>query len=550
MNIRKLLLAAALIATFGLPMLAKPVHASPQGNTITVNTTNDEFNTVGAGAGCSLREAIQAANADQPFGGCPAGDGADTILLDAHAYLLQITGDDDLNQVGDFDITSDVIIQGKGVDQTTVNGQQIDRVFDVLPNTTVEFHNMAIRNGDVMDQLGFGGGIRSQGTSLQLLSVSIDTNWAQWGGGIYHSGMYLYMERVNMRFNHAKTFGGAIMNSGPLWMVDSTLDTNYGTSGAGLYNEDSAYVMNSTFSGNRAKTYGGGIATALENEFHPPASSLDLANVTITANHADELGQGHGDGGGIFVLGEIIVGGIPDSTQVYVRNTIIAGNFDDSGDGPLATMPDCSGALISSGYNLIGNGNGCTGVTNNVNGDQVGDSSAPIDPLLKPLDNYGGPTKTHALQASSPAVDKGNVAGCLNVYNQPILFDQRGYLRPVDGGSSNPRCDIGAFEFKSVPPSACRAIPAAPKLRKPEDNAQVHVTQPLLDWYAVPCAKQYNVVVRRDSNNGDIVFKTTVVDSEVQTSSLKALHTYYWAVSACDKAGCKQSTWFHFTINR
>ena len=52
-----------------------------------VTTTADEF---GTPTGCSLREAIQAANNDAAFGGCIAGNGDDTITLQALTYILTI----------------------------------------------------------------------------------------------------------------------------------------------------------------------------------------------------------------------------------------------------------------------------------------------------------------------------------------------------------------------------------------------------------------------------------------------------------------------------
>ena len=60
--------------------------------TITVTTTADEYNTSGAGTGCAVREAIQAANTNSAFGGCPAGSSADVILLPAGTYTLTRTG--------------------------------------------------------------------------------------------------------------------------------------------------------------------------------------------------------------------------------------------------------------------------------------------------------------------------------------------------------------------------------------------------------------------------------------------------------------------------
>ena len=56
--------------------------------------------------------------------------------------------------------------------------------------------------------------------------------------------------------------------------------------------------------------------------------------------------------------------------------------------------------------------------------------------ILAPLANNGGPTKTHALPAGSPAIDAIPPfdPGCTGT-------DQRGVARPRGAG-----CDIGAFE--------------------------------------------------------------------------------------------------------
>jgi len=69
------------------------------------------------------------------------------------------------------------------------------------------------------------------------------------------------------------------------------------------------------------------------------------------------------------------------------------------------------------------------------------------DPLLGPLQNNGGPTKTHALLPGSPAIDHGsNPAG--------LTFDQRG---PGFARSTGAGVDIGAFELfmpVAAPPTA------------------------------------------------------------------------------------------------
>ena len=76
---RRLPLLLALVAlvavTIGLHLLAEPAVAA----TITVNITDDEDSDPDPGTGCSLREAIVAANDDQAYGGCVQGDPAPTV---------------------------------------------------------------------------------------------------------------------------------------------------------------------------------------------------------------------------------------------------------------------------------------------------------------------------------------------------------------------------------------------------------------------------------------------------------------------------------------
>lgn len=100
---------------------------------------------------------------------------------------------------------------------------------------------------------------------------------------------------------------------------------------------------------------------------------------------------------------------------------------------------DLSGVFTSLGFNLIGVTDGSSGFTNGVNGDLVGSSSAPLNPLLGPLANNGGPTPTMALLHGSPALDAGDDALLGPPYN--LTTDQRGFPR-----KSGAHVDIGAFE--------------------------------------------------------------------------------------------------------
>ena len=62
-----------------------------------------------------------------------------------------VGANEDGNVAGDFDITGAVTIQGAGAGLTIIDGQQIDRVFDVLgtapSSIKVVFRGLTVRNG-------------------------------------------------------------------------------------------------------------------------------------------------------------------------------------------------------------------------------------------------------------------------------------------------------------------------------------------------------------------------------------------------------------------
>jgi hypothetical protein len=113
---------------------------------------------------------------------------------------------------------------------------------------------------------------------------------------------------------------------------------------------------------------------------------------------------------------------------VEVGNTIRAGNLAST------SGPDAFGPVKSVGNNLVGETDGSTGW---IGSDLTGTVAAPLNPLLAPLGNYGGPTQTMALLPGSPALDAGSNA----LIPAGVTTDQRGLPRVV-----NAVVDIGAFE--------------------------------------------------------------------------------------------------------
>ena len=93
--------------------------------------------------------------------------------------------------------------------------------------------------------------------------------------------------------------------------------------------------------------------------------------------------------------------------------------------------------MTNADHDLIGNGTGATITTST--GNKVGTSSSPINPLLGPLQNNGGPTRTLALLVGSPAINAGNNARI----PVGLTTDQRG---PGFARIKGVTVDIGAFE--------------------------------------------------------------------------------------------------------
>jgi uncharacterized repeat protein (TIGR01451 family) len=148
-----------------------------------------------------------------------------------------------------------------------------------------------------------------------------------------------------------------------------------------------------------------------------------LYSDTVAGNSISGQAASSQAGGGVY--NDNLNGG-----TVTMANTIVAQNS-------AANAPDFFGTVSSSDHDLIGDGTGSTGFSA-AHGDQVGTTAAPINPMLTPLQNNGGPTWTMAPLPGSPAIDKGdNVAARAAV-------DQRGLPRIV-----NKTIDVGAVEYQA-----------------------------------------------------------------------------------------------------
>src|SRR5581483_1400440 len=248
-----------------------------------------------------------------------------------------------------------------------------------------------------------GAGISNEGT-LNINTSTISTNSGEIGGGLYVSG-------------------GAVTGSDNSFSGNKALGTNDGSangSGAGIYvdtgNNSTLILDRSAITGNTSSKSGGGIFSngnvtltnsevssniILINGFpgggiFSHIGNLTLANSTVSGNTGRNTGGGIDCSGTVTLINDTISantsmgngGGLSNIGPVNIRNTIIAGNI------ATGVAPDVlnSVALTSLGNNLIGNNTGLNMTA--TTGDQIGTPSAPINPLLAPLGNYGGPIQT------------------------------------------------------------------------------------------------------------------------------------------------------------
>ncbi len=351
------------------------------------------------------------------------GSGATaTATLTSESGTLNVVGSLVSGNVSTNSIGGGIANSGNGV--VTISGSTIENNF---AGTT---------GGGFSDE-------NNQGTLVLNNSLFLNNAAASNGGAIFVGGPTATITNSEIDGNSSGGNGGAIFDSGTkLTIQASTIADNFASgNGGGIELETSgtglafgSTITNTTITGNTALfnaggNNGGGIDVSAQF-----TGDLELLNDTINSNSAV-------NGGGVFFAGT--------SGTVIVQNTIIATNFGNNGvtgadaDNPFGTFTDLGGNLIG----ISGPGGGNSGFTASTT--KTGTAANPLNPLLDPLEDNGGPTvgaasvsmtlQTEALQVGSPAIDKG-VAGAPTV-------DERSFVRDDAATGSAP--DIGAFEFEN-----------------------------------------------------------------------------------------------------
>jgi predicted outer membrane repeat protein len=370
----------------------------------------------------SLRQAVLDAN---------AAPGPDTITFNLPAPTnITLTG-------GPIGVTDSVAVVGPGAATLAVSGGDTTDIFTVTaPGLAVGLSGLTFEHGRSLNDAGavtVSNG--SPASSLTLTGCVFSDNRTTFQGGAVRvagpntAGTLTVTDCTFLR-NLSGGNGGAIDSPGATLVVTGSTFANNDApneGGAISVGTGTASVTNSTFVGNSAST-GGALAAVF-------GATYTLTNDTITGNSATS------GGGGVYRVGG----------AVTLGNTIVAGNSASFGR-------DVSGAVSSTGHNLVGATDGSSGW---IGTDLTGTATAPLDPGLLPLGDYGGPTPTVALKPTGPAVGAGDPTAA-------PAGDQRGIAR------SPSRDDVGAFQLQTF------------NVTTPADSGPGSLRQAILDANAGP----------------------------------------------------------------
>ena len=482
-----------------------------QAATITPNIQTDELDNTGTDLGCSLREAISVANANDPTiePACVVDTTADPlgtndkVQLGAGTYTLSRTGfGEDANDHGDLDVTQALTIDGAGAGPTggttisTASGWT-DRVLQALGGG-LTVSDLTVTGGAEPSQ--GGGGIRADsGVPLTLQQARITGNKTDangGGGGVFAAGP-LTVTDSEISSNVATTQGGGISSFGPTDISSSVIKDNKAeaagtTSGGGIdANFSDVTVTHSVVSGNQANNTSGGSVTGIQRgggfDFENASTqSLTIKSSTVSGNSLSGGTGAHGGGievgtGSMKLVNSTLTGNTLSATTNQVGSGLaLESHHADVINSTVGVNPapftvqelDLGSGTMNMRGSVLDSQTGnsaCDGTPTsggrNVSRDTSCGLTGPNDiegmnPNLGPLQDNGGDQvgapgflqslPTQELLAGSPAVDEVPTLECLDENSVALTTDERGDSRPF--GSA---CDAGAFENQAptLPPT-------------------------------------------------------------------------------------------------
>lgn len=369
--------------------------------TTQVTSVTDENNgnlNPASGTGVSLREALLHSPANSLITFAPQ--------LSGELFLLS-SGQISINK----NLTIDASALGHPVLIARNTSGSLARLLEVQSGRTVILSSVRFADGSLSltNSNQGGAGILNNGTLI--LRHCHFRNCSAYHGGAIENNSNLTLEDCTFTANTTRFHGGAIDSEGPLTATGCTFYNNIagdadGGGGAIQQTANTVTLISCTITGNSA-AYGG----AIDGD---NSSVLDLVSCTVSGNHATRKGGAIEESAGTLRLKNCIVSG----------NTCAAAAGTDRGGPDIFGGIDDHPGTTSQGINLLGSLEKLSGGFDGIVG----------QPLLRELDNHGGPTLTRPPLPGSPGVDAGEY-----VFQ---LTDQRGAPR-LSGAFP----DLGAVEI-------------------------------------------------------------------------------------------------------
>jgi hypothetical protein len=346
------------------------------------------------GPGCTLCDAITAAETSLAVGGCPPGGGADTVILIAGARCTLTQLDNVVTACtavpqsnGLPSVTSDITIIGNGatVARSDAPDTPAFRLLHVASGGRLTINDLTLTNGKMPDipatqpsPGGDGGGILNEGV-LTLINVAVTANSAGntprvdvrrnplagcsgRGGGVFNAGT-LTLTGGSVSFNHAGSntpgdvggrncagAGGGIYidTAATLTLNGTTVNDNAagddvdlpGADGGGIFNAGNLVITSSTLTGNGAGYSDedrGGNGGAVAN-----VGTAAITDTTVANNGAGAGDSTGGNGGGVFNSGTLTI------TRCTLSGNAAGGGTGDGAGGGIANGEGGTLELINS----------------------------------------------------------------------------------------------------------------------------------------------------------------------------------------------------------
>jgi len=363
----------------------------------------------------TLREAVIAANTDQPFGDAQAGTTYDLIDLSqlpsgqSTIHLLAPLLIDD-----EYGTSIHIRGPGQGNSNPTIDGRGRHQLFDLRGHVNLHIGWVDLANGNADQGGAFRTGTRGR---ISYAQGEITNCTARQGGAVFVRGAAeLSMHACSLIDNGAFDRGGALFVTG---------------------NSDSRFHL-ITMARN-ASIHAGGAMFIQKTKY--TEAEVQIRNSTISDNLV--LGASRSTyapyGGGIAEGGYYFGNQSHLHIPFEIFSSIVADNFVFMNG--LTIHDDLHADVHSptSHYNLIGAGGYKIGIENGTL-NQVGVWYDPILPMLSSLGRHGGNYSRNLVpHADSPAINRGS-SSVPQGGQAPYPYDQRGFYR-ID------QSDVGSIEL-------------------------------------------------------------------------------------------------------